>query len=51
MGTEEVTSSDPVKLVAPNSDDMPCASWPPGNSVLSTLASNRPAAFLAVKVT
>ena len=50
MGTEEVTSIDPVKLVRPNRDSIPCAAWPPGNNVLSTLASTCPAASLAVKV-
>ena len=51
MGSVEVTSSDPVKLLRPNSDPIPCASWPSGNSVRTTLASICPAASLAVKVT
>ena len=51
MGSVEVTSIDPVKLVRSNSSDMPCAAWPPGDSVLLTLASTSPAVSLAVKVT
>ena len=51
MGSVEVTSIEPVKLVSPNRDIIPCASWPPGNSVRTTLASTSPAVSLAVKVT
>ena len=51
MGTVEVTSIDPVKLLRSNSSDMPSAAWPPGGSVLLTLGSTSPAVSLAVKVT
>ena len=50
MGTVEVTSSDPLKLLRPNRGAMFCASCPLGNRVSSTLASIRPSASLAVKV-
>ena len=51
MGSVEVISSDPLKLLRPNKPAIFCAACPPANRVLSTLASVRPAASLAVKVT
>ena len=51
MGSVEVISSDPVKLLRPNRSTIFCASCPLGNRVSSTLASTGPAASLAVKVT
>ena len=51
MGSIEVTSSDPVKLVKPNRAATFCASCPPGNKVLTTELSTSPAVFRAVKKT
>ena len=51
MGTVEVTSSDPVKLLRANRGAIFCAACSLDNSVLSTLASVCPNASLAVKVT
>ena len=50
MGSVEVISSDPVKLVRLNRPAMFCAPCSPGIRVRSTLSSVRPAASLAVKV-
>ena len=51
MGSVEVISSDPVKLLRPNRNAIFFASCPLGNRVRSKLASVSPSASLAVKVT
>ena len=51
MGSVEVTSSDPVKLLRPNRSTIFCASCPLGDRLRLALASICPSASLAVKMT